>query len=72
MEHYLRYLSNIIANVISDPSSVQPVYGIALETRLHVKGTLIYLRYARHYYPTRAKWAIASSESLTTHFSSYY
>lgn len=38
MEHYLRYLSNIIANVIDDPTSVQPVYGIALETRLHMKG----------------------------------
>lgn len=39
MEHYLRYLSNIIANVIDDPTAVQPVYGIALETRLHAKGT---------------------------------
>ncbi len=38
MEHFLRYLANIVANVIDDPTNLQPVYGIALETRLHVRG----------------------------------
>jgi len=35
MEPFLRYLSNIVANVYDNAEVLQAVYGLALETRLH-------------------------------------
>jgi hypothetical protein len=35
MEPFLKYLSNIVANVYENAEVLQAVYGLALETRLH-------------------------------------